>query len=459
MWFSSAQRHPSSYRDPSGYVFWHNHELYRQVNKSFKDDFDFFLTSGLYDYLTQKELLIPHKIIPENLTGDDDYYRTLKSERLSFISYPYEWCFTMLKDAALVTLALAQESMQYGMMLKDASPYNIQFHNGNLIFIDTLSFEKWDSIKPWIAYRQFCENFLAPLSLMHYTQLPLQSLLLAFPDGIPISYAKKLLPWKTGLNLHMYLHIHVQNHYTKSSASKKETGTLSPQKLKNIFKSLTALIQSFSLNYKGTWSHYYDEAEQREGYLPCKKRIIESWINDDVSIKTAIDVGSNDGTFSKLSGSKNIDIISADSDHAAIDKLYKEIKEKKVRNLTPLIIDFANPTPATGLNNTERASLFSRVRADLVLALAVIHHLAIGNNIPFDDMATLFKSLGKKLIVEFIPKKDDKISSMLQQKKDIYSWYNEESFKVVFSRHYKLIASEKIANSGRILYLMERHEV
>jgi len=148
------QRHPASYRDPSGFIFKHEGKVYRQVNQVFKEDFDKFISSGLYDELVKDQLLIPHQVIDENLTGDQDWYTTLQPQFIRFISYPYEWCFDMLKDAALLILRLANIAMQYGIILKDASPYNIQWHNGKLIFIDTLSFEKYDETKPWIAYRQ-----------------------------------------------------------------------------------------------------------------------------------------------------------------------------------------------------------------------------------------------------------------------------------------------------------------
>jgi hypothetical protein len=223
--------------------------LYRQVNISFKEDFDLLSTSGLYNHLQSTGLLIPHEDINKNLTGSSDWYRTLKPQALPFISYPYEWCFDMLKDAALLTLQLAEEAINHGMMLKDASPFNIQALNGKLIFIDTLSFEKWDSGRPWIAYRQFCESFIAPLALMHYRQLPLQSLLLSYPDGLPLPYAKKLLPLKSKLNLHAYLHLHLHSSY--AHATEKEpvkTSAYSVKKFKNLFQSLTSLVRSFLLH-------------------------------------------------------------------------------------------------------------------------------------------------------------------------------------------------------------------
>src|SRR5574338_510419 len=164
--------HSASYRDPSGFIFIKNGTLYRKVNKIYKNHFDHFITSGCYDSLVKKKLLLSHEVITENFTGSENWYLTLKPEPVEFISYPYEWSFTMLKDAALLTLQVMKEAISYGMILKDATPLNVQWHQGRFIFIDTLSFEKFDET-PWIAYRQFCEFFLSPLVLMHHLKIPL----------------------------------------------------------------------------------------------------------------------------------------------------------------------------------------------------------------------------------------------------------------------------------------------
>ena len=207
---STIIHHSSSYRDPSGFIFEKEGTIYRQVNKSFREHFDYFIESGCYKRLTEKGLLIPHEQINENLTGDTNYYTTLKPEKISFISYSYEWSFDMLKDAALLTLQLTREAIDCGMILKDATPYNIQWHKGKFIFIDTLSFEKYKEV-PWIAYRQFCENFLGPLLIMHYSKQSLHTLQLAWPDGIPLHVIKSLLPRRSRFSLHTYLHIHLHN--------------------------------------------------------------------------------------------------------------------------------------------------------------------------------------------------------------------------------------------------------
>lgn len=450
--------HPSSYRDPSGFIFEKEGVLYRQVNQIFKEDFDYFISSGCYDHLVKKGLLISHEIINENLTSTQEYYKTLRPEIIKFISYPYEWSFDMLKDAALLTLQLLKEAIVYGLIIKDATPYNIQWHDGKLIFIDSLSFEKYDETKPWIAYRQFCESFLSPLLLMHYSKMPLQQLQLSYPEGIPLAITKSLLPARSKLSLYTYLHIHL--HAGVASKNNRDNNTLSKfskQKLLNLASSLESLLQKLKLKGQSTWSEYYAEASLRNDYLEQKKQLISQWSKDLIGVKTAVDVGANDGVFSKLLAELNIYMLATDFDPLCINNLYAEIKQTNKSNLQPLIIDLSNPSPAIGVNNTERQSFISRTKVDLVMALALIHHLAIGKNIPFDKIASLFQQLGNKLIIEFVPKEDEKVQLMLKSKKDIYSGYNEDIFEGVFKKYFEIQNKQPVGSSGRTLYLMRKH--
>jgi len=452
-------RHPSSYRDPSGFIFEKEGIIYRQVNICFKEHFDYFIQSGCYKHFVEKGLLIPHEEVPENLTGDKSYYATLKPEHISFISYPYEWSFDMLKDAALLTLQLVKEALDYGMILKDATPYNIQWHKGRFLFIDTISFEKYEE-SPWIAYRQFCENFLGPLLIMHYSKTPLQQLQLAWPDGIPLAVIKSLLPKRSRFSLHTYLHIHLHaNISSKKQSSNGTTKLFSKQKLLNLISSLEIIIRKLKPpDQKSTWSAYYEEAAQRDNYLEEKKKIINKWINElKPGIKTAADIGANEGEFSKLLAEKNINTLSADFDSFCINRLYTLIKKSGEKNIQPLVLDLSAPSPAIGVNNEERNSFIGRTNVDMVLALALIHHLAIGKNIPFARIADIFCRVGKYLILEFIPKEDEKIQLMLTGKKDIYTNYEEVFFEKGFEKYFTLMNKKNIPGTLRNLYLFQRH--
>lgn len=456
---SSLSHHPSSYRDPSGFLFYKNGILYRQVNKSFASHFEIFIKNGLHDHLVKKQLLISEKIINENLTSSDDWYLTLQPELIPFISYPYEWCFDMLKDAALLTLEAANAAMNFGMMLRDASAYNVQLHKGKMTFIDTLSFEQYDEQKPWKAYRQFCEHFFAPLAMMHYLNLPLQNLFVAYPEGLPLSFASKMLPFKSKWNLHSYLHLHLQSGIIKGKNAKDEGNKpFSKQKMKNLLRSLEDGIRSFSFSESSTvWSDYYEEAEQRGDYLTVKKQMVSDWLNK-LNAKTIFDAGANEGEFSELAASSATTVISSDLDHSSITKLYRKVRQKTISNISPVVIDLANPSPAIGVNNKERSSFFERTNVDLALALALIHHLALGRNIPFEKIAQMFATTCNYLIIEFVPGGDEMVKLMTIHKTELLQLYTEENFVKAFQQVFRILDKSEISTSGRTLYLMQKHD-
>lgn len=192
--------HPSSFRDPDGFIFEKNNQIFRQINNSFKEDYDHYINSGLYELLLDKELVTPHEEVASHNCVNGDCYKILHHNRLDFVSYPYEWPFSALKDAALVTLEILELSIKKDMILKDASAFNVQFHNGKMKLIDTGSFSKLKSGEPWVAYNQFCKHFLAPLALMSKKDICLSSLFIHNIDGIPLDLACKLLPFSSRFN-------------------------------------------------------------------------------------------------------------------------------------------------------------------------------------------------------------------------------------------------------------------
>jgi len=228
-------RHPASYKDPSGFVFRDSDKIYRQVNKVYAAHYDHLIKSGLYDLLQKKNLLLQHEELNENLLSSEDWYLTLLPEQIPNWSYPYEWCFEQLKDAALLTLEIVQLSIEKGMILKDATPFNIQFYKGRPVLIDTLSFEKYDETQPWIAYRQFCESFLYPLWLSHYHKMNFQNLLSVYPDGIPAAITAKLLPAKSMLNTAVWMHVNLPNKMGKKVSAGNPSHRFNKKKLLNIY--------------------------------------------------------------------------------------------------------------------------------------------------------------------------------------------------------------------------------
>ncbi|MBL7737698.1 MAG: hypothetical protein JNK14_00640 [Chitinophagaceae bacterium] len=457
---TATTHHPASYRDPSGFIFEKDGVLYRQVHLVFKEHFDRFIQSGCYDSLTKKGLLVSHGVIQENLSGSSEHYVTLQPEKISFISYPYEWSFDMLKDAALLTLQLLKEALAFDMILKDATPYNIQWHKGKLVFIDTLSFEKYEET-PWIAYRQFCECFLGLLLIMHYSKKQLPGLMLSWPEGIPLDIVAALIPKRSRFSLYTYLHIHLHARYAgKDNKKDSTTNKFSKQKLLNLAGSLESLISKLKTPaQKSTWSGYYEEAAQRNDYLEQKRKIVAEWVQEMAGIHTVADLGANEGEFSRILATKDIPVVAADFDPYCVNNLYRQIKNNKERYILPLVLDLSNPSPAIGVSNEERPSFIGRSGFDLVLALALIHHLAIGKNIPLDKIAAMFSRVGRQLIIEFVPKEDEKVQLMLQRKKDIYRQYDEVNFVKAFEHYFIREKKEMIGSGGRTLWLFKRREL
>ncbi len=454
---TNVARHPASFKDPAGFIFEANGKIYRQVNKVYGQQYQHLMESGLYNQLISSNQLIPHSSINENLSGEEEWLLTLLPEQLSFISYPYEWCFDQLKDAALLTLSILRTSLDKGMILKDATPFNIQFQKGKPLFIDTLSFDLYDETKPWVAYRQFCETFLFPLYLEHYLKIDCIKWLSNYIHGIPVDVTAKLLPWKSKWNLGVRLHVMLQNNVRIRKTTQKVQSAFSKQKLLNLITHLESIIRNLSSGYPpiSTWSNYYDETILGKEYLD-RKEIILKKILGTISYTSVLDLGANDGYFSRLIAKDNKSVLAVDSDSRCINNLYQLIKREPLTGIIPLIIDLSSPSPAIGFNNTERSSFGQRAKADLVLALALIHHLVIGKNIPLPELAGYFAKMAPQLIIEFVPKEDEKVKQLLSGRADVFSTYDAASFEFYFSRYYTILAKELIPGTTRILYCLAR---
>ena len=444
--------HPASFRDPSGFVFQWNGSYYRQVNKTYAAEYDLLMNSGLYSKLTAQGLLISHTETEEITAGKDACYKTIKPEQVSPITYPYEWCFTQLRDAALITISILKISIDYGMIIKDATPYNIQFVNNRPLFIDTLSFEMYDHSKAWVAYRQFCNMFLFPLYLEHYLRTDIQKTLIVYPDGIPVDITSKLLPLKSRTNVGVWLHVYLQNTITRNASLRKEDERFSKKKLLNLVNHLEVTIKNLrSRNTPSTWNNYYAESISGNNYLQEKEKLFIDILSNLPSDKV-LDLGANDGYFSKICAGKGMSVVAVDNDSRTICTLY----ESGNKNILPLVLDVANPSPPAGFNNAERPSFFERVNTEVVLALALIHHLVIGRNIPLNVLAPWFGSLSRWLIIEFIPREDEKVQQMLASRKDVFTDYTQSTFEALFCNYFDIKQKHPIPGSGRTIYLMEK---
>lgn len=445
--------HPASFRDPSGFIFNWKGRFFRQVNKIYSGDYDLLMLSGLCEKLVAKNTLISHIETDEIIAVPGNCYKTLLPEQIQFITYPYEWCFLQLKDAALLTLDVLKTAIEHGMIIKDATPYNIQFINGKPLFIDTLSFEKYDMNKAWVAYRQFCNMFLFPLYLEHYLKTDLQKTLIVYPDGIPVDITSRLLPLKSRTSLGVWLHVYLQNTVSRNNSKKGETENFNKKKLLNLIDHLGATVSNMRSRVSiSAWNRYYDDSILSENYLREKENIVKAMLGE-VQVKTALDIGANNGHFSKIIANKGIEVIAIDNDSATINSLYHDVKVEGTKNILPLIIDVANPSPATGFRNSERPSFDQRVKTDLVVALALVHHLVIGRNIPLARLAEWFASLCSVLIIEFVPREDEKVMQMLASRKDVFGDYTQDEFEKEFQKYFETGQRVPVPGTLRYIYL------
>ena len=449
----------SSFRDPSGFVFARDGRVYRQVNHACKEDYDHLMLSGLHEALVGSSLLIRHEEVGGDHASAQGAYKVLKPELIPFISYPYEWCFSQLKDAALTTLQIQKTALDFGMTLKDGSAYNIQFLKGRPVFIDTLSFERYREGQTWVAYRQFCQHFLAPLALMSYRDVRLSQLSRVHLDGIPLDLASSLLPPRSRLKFsllsHIHLHARSQGYFADKTPNRGHR-KMSLNGLLGLVDNLQSAVKRLQWRAEGTeWADYYEKTGYSQEALEHKKELVSGFL-DNMTPSMIWDLGANTGLFSRIAGDRRITTVSFDVDPAAVEKNYLECRGLGECNILPLVLDLTNPSPSIGWHNRERDSLVGRGPVDAVMALALIHHLAICNNLPFGRIADFFGGICDRLIIEFVPKSDPQVQRLLSTREDIFADYNRQAFEETFSECFRIQRCEKIRDTKRALYLMEK---
>lgn len=451
---STQKNHPASFRDPSGYIFTQDGRIHRHITPAYRPIYQQFQKS------LQPLLLKKNQIVHEEIIEDTPEALIVRPTQIPFISYPYEWCFSQLKDAATLTLALQKTALAKGMILKDASAYNIQFHNGAPILIDTLSFDTYQDGQFWDGYRQFCQHFLAPLALMAHTDLRLNQLLRSYIDGIPLDLTKSLLPSKTRFSPRLSPHIHlqasVQNRTTEAQQATQKQRKLPKNQLLGIVDALISAVNSLKLAKSDTpWEAYYTETNYSQSAMSQKETIVSDLI-DQASPAHVWDLGANNGKFSRLASDKGTPTIAFDIDHGAVEYNYQQAKQNKETHILPLLSDLTNPSPAIGWANQERDTLAARRQPNtLLLALALVHHLAIGNNVPLGRIAAYFATLGDQLLIEFVPKEDSQAQRLLANRKDIFPTYTQSGFETAFSDTFTIKATHPIPDTHRTLYLMQ----
>lgn len=428
------------------------------------EDWQAFISSGLYAGLADAGLIVEHADAPLESAASTGAVAVIRPRALPFISYPYEWCFSQLQEAALLTLDLQARALDAGMRLKDASAYNIQFDAGRPIFIDSLSFERAEPTEPWTAYRQFCEHFLAPLALIAYRDARLGLLLRDHIDGIPLDLATELLPGRTRLNFgllsHLRLHAGAQRRAASAAPVAETDAPRRPRRVSAtgqaaLLDSLRRTVSGLHWEPSGHWATYATTTSYSEAATASKAEIVRDMLHS-VGGSRAWDLGANTGVYSALAADAGYRVVAWDQDAGSVEAHWRRVRGGAVPAILPLVGDLANPSPALGWGLAERASFVERSDADVILALALVHHLAIGNNVPLPGVAALFARLAPHAIVEFVPKDDPMVRRLLAARRDIFDGYSIDGFRAAFGSAFDIVREQAITDSPRTLFLLHR---
>ncbi|MDQ3710067.1 MAG: SAM-dependent methyltransferase [Actinomycetota bacterium] len=460
-----------SFRDPAGFVFTREGVLYRQVNPRFAEHYDHLMGSGLYRALTDAGLLVRHEEV-DVAAHADDAHRVLRPAMVEFISFPYEWCPGQLRDAALATLQAQQLALNHGMSLRDASAFNVQFVASRPVLIDTLSFEILPQGQPWVAYRQFCQHFLAPLALASSVDARLLRLLGVHLDGVPLDLAAALLPGRSrlqpGLAVHLHAHARSQRRHAddagRAGAGKgdnkvgtKDAPHFSEQAFRGLIDSLTTAVRKQAWEPgESAWRDYYAAKESYSDEAMASKEELVAKFVGELQPRSVWDLGANTGRFSWLAARAGASVVALEMDPSAVEVSWRQVVAGEAPAILPLVMDLANPSPGLGWGSAERPSLSQRGPADLALALALIHHLAIANNVPLTHVAAWLATLCQWLVLEWVPKVDPMVRRLLASRQDVFDDYCEQGLQDALSGWFDVVQREPVHGSQRTLYLLRR---
>jgi len=453
-----------SFRDPSGHVFRRDGQIYRSVFTAGAKDFEAARGAGIHERLIDAGLLISHEEVREADTFPPGAVHCLRHPRLPMVSYPWEWPFSLLKDAALLHLDIMERLVPEGFWLRDASAFNVQYDGKRLRLIDTLSIGRRVPESPWVAYGQFCSHFLAPLALAAYGDVRTLSLWRAYIDGYPLELAAGMIPlrrrYMPGLFMHLLLHARFQ----EAADRKEDIGRSGPAKKPRLSDDgLIGLIRSLRRTVSGIrwkrssaiWEGYGDIRTYGAGDVARKAAYVERVV-ERINPGVVWDLGANTGEFSERAASRGAFVVSIDGDPACAEFLYgKTSGAEGKKNILPLVMDLANPSPGLGWDGRERFSLRDRGPADLVMALALIHHLVLSSCVPLDMVARWLSGLAEYVLVEFVPPGDPMVQKLLRSRVDEHLPYDEAAFRSSLGKIFRFVDSATLEN-GRTLFLCRR---
>lgn len=454
---------PGSFRDRHGRVFLHENRVFRTLSGEGLQDWNDLATSAFLQQQIKQGNVVQTQLLPseeiDRWTKDGQWAGVLEHERIPFISYPYEWCFEMLKDAALLQLRLLRGALPEGRILKDSSSFNYQWIGAKPVLIDVLSMKRLHPGETWVGYRQFCQMFLYPLLLETYKDIPMQPLLRGSVEGIAPELCSRFFTrfdlFRAGVLKHVYLQSKLQQKYAatdRNVSSELRNAGFSKQLIEANASSLSRLIER--LHYKkeaSVWSEY----ECGHSYTGEDRQRKETFVASALGTKRwslVWDLGCNVGVFSRIAARSSNYVVAMDSDARSIDRLYVELKKEGAASILPLVVNVADLPGGMGWRATERKALPDRGKPDICLCLALIHHLVIAANIPMQELIRWFSDLRASLIIEFIDREDPMVQRLMRNKEETYQDYTKESFESILRQYFEVRETVTLASKTRTLY-------
>lgn len=453
---------PGSFRDPLSQVFAGDSHVWRALTASALEDFERLAASAFFTAAVERgDIVATQRAEASAVPGE--WAAVLRHERIDPVSYPYEWSFEMLRDAARLQLALTRRALADSLITKDASSYNVQFVGARPVFIDVGSFERLRRGEPWSGYRQFCELFLDPLYVQALAGVPFQPLLRGSVDGIPPAVTKAILGGRgrlrKGVFTHVRLHARAERRYADADRERDVRAELKragfgPALIDAQLRNLERAVERLTWHEQGsTWSGYGERSHYSDADLDAKQALVASAVGA-MAPRLVLDLGANDGRFSRAAVDAGAaSVVAVDSDHLVVDRLYRQLREQDERRILPLVVDLADPSPAIGWRSRERPSFVTRVRPDLVLCLAVVHHLALTNNVPLPDIVAFLADFGAPLVVEF-PHRDDVMARRLLARKrtGLFDAYDVVDWERALERRFEVAERLLLPSGTRTLF-------
>jgi SAM-dependent methyltransferase len=462
---------PGSFRDPDSAVFTRDGMVLRGLSGRAARDWEGLARSSFFPELVEAGKVVRTTVhdgdAPPSPRGAP-WSLVLRHERIPVISYPYEWPFAMLREAAVLQLEVLAAALDEGFTLKDGTAYNVQFVGSRPTFIDVGSFEA--STGPWPGYRQFCQTMLFPLLLQAHVGTPYQALLRGGIDGLSASDVAGMFSglrrFRKGVLRNVTLHSVLERRVTTASEtvrSELRSSGFSTELAKATVRNLLKLVRSLEVGKRGSgsdgdpsiWSDYRDTCSYSDADARAKQAFVRAAVAEGDS-GTVLDLGANDGEYSRLAAEHADHVVAVDGDEKVVDVLYRRLRERGDEKVLPLVMNLVDPSGGIGWRNRERSPFVERLRPDVTLALALVHHLAIAANVPLPEVVAWLAAFGGRCVVEFPHTDDVQVTRLLANKPaGLFDDYRRDAFEALLAEHFLVHRQETLPAGTRTIYLLE----